>query len=103
MSGKRVQFDDETLHALTVLARDRTMDFHDLADEAFSDLLRKHGRPADHQNCAARKREEKGFGPALTVRPLRPGAPFMAPVISVQRDCQCPAAGAGYSDGGSER
>ena len=47
MAGKRVQFDDETLHALTVLARDRMQDFQELADEAFHDLLRKHGRPTD--------------------------------------------------------
>ena len=45
MPGKRVQFDDETLHALNVLARDCMMDFQELADEAFRDLLKKHGRP----------------------------------------------------------
>jgi hypothetical protein len=47
MPGKRVQFDDETLHALTMLARDRMQDFQELADEAFQDLLRKYGRPTD--------------------------------------------------------
>jgi hypothetical protein len=47
MAGKRVQFDDETWHALDLLARDRMMDFQELADEAFSDLLKKHGRPTD--------------------------------------------------------
>ena len=47
MPGKRVQFDDETWHALDLLARDRMMDFQELADEAFRDLLRKHGRPTD--------------------------------------------------------
>jgi hypothetical protein len=47
MPGKRVQFDDETWHALDLLARDRMMDFQELADEAFSDLLKKHGRPTD--------------------------------------------------------
>jgi hypothetical protein len=31
----------------TLLARDRMMDFQKLADEAFSDLLKKHGRPTD--------------------------------------------------------
>ena len=45
--GKRVPFDDETLHALNVPARDRMMDFQELADEAFNDLLKKHGRPVD--------------------------------------------------------
>jgi hypothetical protein len=46
MPAKRVQFDDETWHGLNLLSRDR-MDFQELADEAFSDLLKKHGRPTD--------------------------------------------------------
>jgi hypothetical protein len=45
MPGKRVQFDDETWAAIDLLARDRMMDFQELADEAFSDLLAKHERP----------------------------------------------------------
>jgi hypothetical protein len=32
MLGKRVQFDDETWHALDLLARDSVMDFQELAD-----------------------------------------------------------------------
>jgi len=47
MPGKRVQFDDETWHALNLLARERMQDFQELADEAFRDLLHKHGRPTD--------------------------------------------------------
>ena len=47
MPGKRVQFDDETWHALNLLANDRMQDFQELADEAFRDLLQKHGRPTD--------------------------------------------------------
>jgi hypothetical protein len=47
MPGKRVQFDDETWHAPDLLAQDRMMDFQELADEAFNDLLKKHGRPTD--------------------------------------------------------
>jgi hypothetical protein len=46
MPGKRIQIDDDTWAALDLLARDRMMDFQELADEAFRDLLRKHGRPA---------------------------------------------------------
>jgi hypothetical protein len=45
MPGKRVQFDEETWTALDVLARDRMATFQELADEAFADLLKKHGRP----------------------------------------------------------
>jgi hypothetical protein len=47
MPGKRIQFDDETWHALELLRRDRMQNFQELADEAFRDLLRKHGRPTD--------------------------------------------------------
>jgi hypothetical protein len=47
MPGKRVQFDDETWHALNLLAKDRMQDFQELADEVFRDLLQKHGRPTD--------------------------------------------------------
>ena len=45
MPGKRVTFDDETFTALDMLARDRMMDFQELADEAFRDLLKKYNRP----------------------------------------------------------
>jgi hypothetical protein len=47
MPGKRVQFDDATWAALDLLARDRMATFQELAEEAFADLLRKHGRPTD--------------------------------------------------------
>jgi hypothetical protein len=45
--GKRVTFDIETWQALDMLARDRMMTFDELADEAFRDVLTKHGRPSD--------------------------------------------------------
>ena len=45
MPGKRVNIDDETWMALDLLARDRMATFQELADEAFADLLKKHGRP----------------------------------------------------------
>ena len=47
MPGKRVQLDDETWHALNLLAREQMKDFQELADEAFRDLLKKHNRPTD--------------------------------------------------------
>jgi len=54
MRGKRVQFDDETWHALNLLAHDQMKEFQELADEAFRDLLRKHGRPADLKEALRR-------------------------------------------------
>lgn len=47
MPGKRIQFDEETWQAVDLLARDRMMDFQELADEAFRDLLKKYDRPSD--------------------------------------------------------
>ena len=54
MPGKRVQLDDETWHALNLLAREQMKDFQELADEAFRDLLRKHGRPLDLKEALRR-------------------------------------------------
>ena len=54
MPGKRVQFDEETWAALDMLAKDRMMDFQELADEAFRDLLKKHGRPASLKEALRR-------------------------------------------------
>jgi len=44
---KLIAFDDDTLDKLTQLARDRKGTFQELADEAFADLLKKHGIPID--------------------------------------------------------
>ncbi len=42
---KLIEFDAETWHALHHLSQDSMKSLQDLADEAFRDLLRKHGRP----------------------------------------------------------
>jgi non-homologous end joining protein Ku len=44
---KLIAFDDDTFDKLTQLARDRMATFQELADEAFADLLKKHGIPID--------------------------------------------------------
>jgi non-homologous end joining protein Ku len=44
---KLIAFDDDTFDKLRQLARDRMGTFQELADEAFADLLRKHGIPID--------------------------------------------------------
>jgi hypothetical protein len=68
MPGKRVQFDAETWQALDLLARDRMMDFQELADEAFRDLLRKHGRPTDLRTAL---RQSAGQGASVHQLPAR--------------------------------
>jgi predicted DNA-binding ribbon-helix-helix protein len=75
MRGKRVQFDDETWMALDVLARDRMMDFQELADEAFRDLLKKHNRPTNLKSALRRsagvdaEAHERTTKPKLRKRP----------------------------------
>ncbi len=44
---KVIAFDDETHQALVQLGRDRMATLQELADEAFADLLKKHGVPID--------------------------------------------------------
>ena len=66
MPGKRVQLDDETWQALDLLARDSMVSFQDLADEAFRDLLRKHGRPIDLKTAL-----RQSAGASAEVVPLR--------------------------------
>jgi uncharacterized protein with von Willebrand factor type A (vWA) domain len=66
MPGKRVQLDDETWQALDLLARDSMLSFQDLADEAFRDLLRKHGRPIDLKTAL-----RQSAGTSADVVPLR--------------------------------
>src|ERR1700744_4903096 len=44
---KLIAFDDDTFDKLKQLARDRMATFQELADEAFADLLKKHGIPVD--------------------------------------------------------
>jgi non-homologous end joining protein Ku len=44
---KLIAFDDDTFDKLKQLARDRMANFQELADEAFADLLKKHGVPVD--------------------------------------------------------
>lgn len=69
MPGKRIQIDDDTWAALDLLARDRMMDFQELADEAFRDLLRKHGRPA---SLKAALRQSLGESATVHDLPARP-------------------------------
>jgi non-homologous end joining protein Ku len=44
---KLIAFDDDTFDKLKQLARDRMATIQELADEAFADVLKKHGIPVD--------------------------------------------------------
>ena len=66
MIGKRVQFHDETWHEVQILASDSMKSFQELADEAFNDLLKKHGRPTSLTDAL-----RKSIVDAAKVIPLR--------------------------------
>ena len=70
MPGKRVQFDDETWAALDMLARDRMMDFPELADEAFRYIFNNPGR----KPCLMVALPRRAGVPAHMV-PLKPKPP----------------------------
>ena len=44
---KLIAFDDDTFDKLKQLGHDRMATIQELADEAFADVLRKHGIPVD--------------------------------------------------------
>jgi hypothetical protein len=70
MIGKRVQFHEETWQELQVLAAESMRSFQELADEAFNDLLKKHGRPASLKEALRRSAGKTG-----TVIPLKQKSP----------------------------
>jgi len=51
---KLIAFDDETYQALTELSYNRMGTFQELADEAFRDLLKKHGVPVNLKDALKR-------------------------------------------------
>ena len=69
---KLIAFDDDTSDKLKQLARDRMATIQELADEAFADLLRKHGIPVDLKDALRKSAslsavpEQKGGRPAST-------------------------------------
>ncbi len=67
MPGKRVQVDDETWQQLDLLGRDQMKEFQELADEAFRDLLKKHGRPASLKEAL-----RKSAGASASVHQFKP-------------------------------
>jgi hypothetical protein len=51
---KLIAFDDDTFDKLKQLGRDRMATIQELADEAFADVLKKHGIPLDLKDALRR-------------------------------------------------
>lgn len=75
MPAKRIQFDDESYLALDLLARDRMATFQELADEAFADLLKKHGRPVGLRSALHKSAGQSAEVVAFRPKPKRPRRP----------------------------
>lgn len=60
MTDKRVLFDEATWAAVDALARESKREFQKLADEAFRDLLAKHGGPIGLKDQLKRSLKESG-------------------------------------------
>jgi len=73
MPRKLIEFDEDTFQKLTVLARDRMATFQELADEAFADLLKKHGVPLDLKDALKKSAAPKSTSKQQR-RPHRKGA-----------------------------
>jgi hypothetical protein len=67
-SKKLIGFDQQILQALEAYARDTGKSLQDLADEAFSDLLVKHGRPRSFKEAL---KESKQREPANENKPQK--------------------------------
>ncbi|WP_375313938.1 hypothetical protein WHZ77_12525 [Bradyrhizobium sp. A5] len=65
---KLIAFDEDTFDKLKQLGRDRMGTLQELADEAFADLLKKHGIPVDLSD-ALRKSARLGGDAKTTARP----------------------------------
>ena len=59
---KLIEFDDDTFDKLKQLARDRMGTIQELADEAFADLLKKHGVPIDLKDALRKSAAKSANG-----------------------------------------
>ena len=72
--GKRIAFDRATFMALDLYARDSMKSFQELADEAFADLLAKHGRPVDLKEALRQSTRTMGANDNPPGKPAKKGA-----------------------------
>ena len=70
---KLIEFDQETWQALDLLARDSMQSVQELADEAFRDLLRKHGRPTDLKAALRASAQQRPAPPSAKPSTRRSG------------------------------
>lgn len=72
---KLIAFDDDTFDKLKQLARDRMATIQELADEAFANLLKKHGIPVDLKDALRKSASLSGAAAEKGARPAPPRKP----------------------------
>jgi hypothetical protein len=70
---KLVELDQETWNAVDLLGRDSMKTFQELSDEAFRDLLQKHGRPTDLKAALRQSARSAAVAPAAPAKRKRRG------------------------------
>jgi hypothetical protein len=70
---KLIAFDDDTFDKLKQLGRDRMASLQELADEAFADLLKKHGIPVDLREALRKSASPTKAPPQNNARSRPPG------------------------------
>jgi hypothetical protein len=72
---KLIAFDEDTFDKLKQFGRDRMATFQELADEAFADLLKKHGIPIDLRDAlrksAAQSKTDTAKSPTKSPKPRK--------------------------------
>ncbi|MEY9132220.1 hypothetical protein ABIE79_003687 [Bradyrhizobium diazoefficiens] len=105
---KLIAFDEDTFDKLKQLGRDRMATFQELADEAFADLLKKHGIPHRSPGRVAQERQaRRRTGQAGRASEVRKGQITMTdrdPFAEGERAARdnIPAEANPYSDGSDE-
>jgi non-homologous end joining protein Ku len=66
---KLIDFDDDTFDKLKQLGRDRMATIQELADEAFADVLKKHGIPIDLKDALRKSAAQPNDAASKKPRP----------------------------------
>ena len=67
---KLIAFDEDTFDKLKQLGRDRLATLQELADEAFADLLKKHGIPIDLKDALRKSASIGQVSEKKTAKPV---------------------------------
>lgn len=85
---KLIAFDEETWAALDLLSRDSVKSIQELADEAFTDLLKKHRRPVTLKEALRQSLRREPANDPEPAKPSPGAEKTTAPARRVRRNGQ---------------